>query len=50
MFGEEIKDFEVVEVLPFNSTRKRMSFLVRKKEGLFMLTKGADDVLYELLS
>ena len=43
--------YEVLNVLEFNSTRKRMSVVVRDPEGKLMLfTKGADSVIYERLS
>ncbi|XP_060651447.1 probable phospholipid-transporting ATPase IA isoform X3 [Drosophila nasuta] len=47
----ERKRFQVLNVLEFTSTRKRMSVIVRTPEGnikLFM--KGADSVIYERLS
>ncbi|KAH8415892.1 hypothetical protein KR222_003038 [Zaprionus bogoriensis] len=47
----ERKRFQVLNVLEFTSTRKRMSVIVRTPEGkikLFM--KGADSVVYERLA
>lgn len=39
-----------LKVLEFNSTRKRMSVIVREPEGrVLMLTKGADSVIYQRL-
>ncbi|XP_064536082.1 probable phospholipid-transporting ATPase IA isoform X4 [Drosophila montana] len=43
--------FQVLNVLEFTSTRKRMSVIVRTPEGKIKLfTKGADSVIYERLS
>eukprot|EP00126_Sphaerothecum_destruens_P010769 Sdes_comp20804_c0_seq1m17133 len=42
--------FEVLNVLEFNSTRKRMSVIVRTPQGTIKLfCKGADTVIYERL-
>ncbi|CAO1629582.1 unnamed protein product [Parajaminaea phylloscopi] len=39
-----------LHVLEFNSTRKRMSVIVREPEGrILMLSKGADSVIYQRL-
>lgn len=39
-----------LKVLEFNSTRKRMSVIVREPEGrILMLSKGADSVIYQRL-
>eukprot|EP00050_Salpingoeca_kvevrii_P002287 m.190317 g.190317 ORF g.190317 m.190317 type:complete len:1160 (+) comp10581_c0_seq1:297-3776(+) len=43
--------YEVLNVLEFNSTRKRMSVIVRTPNGRIKLyCKGADSVIYERLS
>eukprot|EP01134_Creolimax_fragrantissima_P006623 CFRG6623T1 len=43
--------YEVLAVLEFNSTRKRMSCIVRTPSGSIMLMcKGADTVIYERLA
>lgn len=43
--------FEILNVLEFNSDRKRMSVIVRHPDGSIVLyCKGADDVLFDLLS
>ena len=40
--------FEVLNVLDFTSTRKRMSVVIRAADGrIRLLVKGADDVIYE---
>ncbi|KAF0683545.1 Aste57867_24402 [Aphanomyces stellatus] len=42
--------YKVLDVLEFNSTRKRMSVVVEKPNGsLWLLCKGADTVIYERL-
>lgn len=39
-----------LKVLEFNSTRKRMSVIVREADGrILMITKGADSVIYQRL-
>ncbi|KAG9291142.1 hypothetical protein G9A89_013014 [Geosiphon pyriformis] len=49
VMGEK-KEFTLLNVLEFNSTRKRMSVLVRQPEGgVILLCKGADSVIYERL-
>lgn len=43
--------YEILNVLEFNSDRKRMSVIFRDSEGgLYLYCKGADDVLFDLLS
>ncbi|KAG7095035.1 hypothetical protein E1B28_005826 [Marasmius oreades] len=43
--------YEVLKVLEFNSTRKRMSVVVRRPDGkLILYTKGADTVIYQRLA
>lgn len=45
------KRFEILHVLEFTSTRKRMSVIVRNSQGEIKLyCKGADTVIYERLS
>lgn len=45
------RSYELLNVLEFNSSRKRMSVIVKDEEGkLFLLTKGADSVMYERLT
>ncbi|KAJ7633042.1 hypothetical protein FB45DRAFT_521378 [Roridomyces roridus] len=54
----EVERWELVNVLEFTSARKRMSVVVRKLSGpgddeggkLFLLTKGADNVVFERLT
>ncbi|GBB83626.1 hypothetical protein RclHR1_10320004 [Rhizophagus clarus] len=44
------KEFTLLNVLEFNSTRKRMSVILRPPEGgVVLLCKGADSVIYERL-
>lgn len=43
--------YEILNVLEFNSTRKRMSVVVKTPEGkIKVLTKGADNVIFERLA
>ncbi|EGG17651.1 P-type ATPase [Cavenderia fasciculata] len=47
--GQEMT-YEVLNILEFNSTRKRMSVIVRHPDGRLMLyCKGADTVIFERL-
>ncbi|RLN46338.1 hypothetical protein BBJ28_00021417 [Nothophytophthora sp. Chile5] len=49
VLGERVT-YEVLDVLEFNSTRKRMSVVVRKPTGeLLLYTKGADMMIYQRL-
>lgn len=52
-FSKEIERYELLNILEFTSTRKRMSIIIRKldeEDGrLFLLTKGADSVIFERL-
>ena len=52
-FSEEPDEYELLHVLEFNSARKRMSVILRKLDDdgrLFLLCKGADNVIFERLS
>ncbi|CAH0515610.1 unnamed protein product [Peronospora belbahrii] len=45
-----VETYEILEVLEFNSTRKRMSVILKGPSGdLKLLCKGADTVMYERL-
>lgn len=49
LMGER-KEFTLLNVLEFNSTRKRMSVILRPPEGgVVLLCKGADSVIYQRL-
>lgn len=49
-FGKEEK-FQLLNVIEFNSTRKRMSVIVRRPEGdIVLYCKGADSVIFERLA
>jgi phospholipid-translocating ATPase len=52
-FSDEVERYELLDILEFTSARKRMSVVVRKMGGidgrLFLLTKGADNVIFERL-
>ncbi|CAK9151263.1 unnamed protein product [Ilex paraguariensis] len=44
------RSYKLLNVLEFNSTRKRMSVIIRDEEGkLFLLSKGADSVMFQRL-
>jgi phospholipid-translocating ATPase len=48
-----LERYELLNILEFTSARKRMSVVLRKLDGddgrLFLLTKGADNVIFERL-
>jgi len=45
------QEFEILNICEFNSTRKRMSAIVRGPDGKIKLyTKGADTVILERVS
>jgi len=45
-FSSILQNFEVLNVIEFNSDRKRMSVILRDENGIIKLyTKGADDVM-----
>lgn len=46
----EIQTVQVLQVIEFNSTRKRMSVIIRKQDGsIWLFCKGADSVITERL-
>ncbi|KXN91396.1 Putative phospholipid-transporting ATPase C24B11.12c [Leucoagaricus sp. SymC.cos] len=51
--SEEVEKYELLNILEFTSARKRMSVVVRRLDGddhrLFLMTKGADNVIFERL-
>ncbi|GFR43006.1 hypothetical protein Agub_g4006 [Astrephomene gubernaculifera] len=49
--GEADVEYEVLNILEFNSTRKRMSVVIKDKatDKILIFTKGADTVIYERL-
>ncbi|KAK3041310.1 hypothetical protein RJ639_001412 [Escallonia herrerae] len=45
------RTYDLLNVIEFNSSRKRMSVIVRNEEGkLLLLSKGADSVMFERLA
>ncbi|KAI6045617.1 hypothetical protein EDC04DRAFT_2865155 [Pisolithus marmoratus] len=52
-FSTEVERYELLNILEFTSVRKRMSVIVRKLDEadsrVFLLTKGADSVIFERL-
>jgi phospholipid-translocating ATPase len=52
-FSDDIDEYELLNVLEFSSARKRMSVILRKLDDdrkIFLLTKGADNVVFERLA
>lgn len=46
----ETKRFELLEIFPFTSDRKRMSVVVRTGNHIKLFTKGADSIIKSRLS
>ncbi|KAK0464027.1 phospholipid-translocating ATPase [Armillaria novae-zelandiae] len=50
---DDVENYELLNILEFTSARKRMSVVLRKLDDadgkLFLLTKGADNVVFERL-
>ncbi|KAH7307649.1 hypothetical protein KP509_22G070700 [Ceratopteris richardii] len=45
------REYKILNLLEFNSTRKRMSVVVRDQDGrIYLFCKGADSVIFERLS
>ena len=52
-FADHPDEYELLHVLEFNSSRKRMSVILRKMDDegrIFLLSKGADNVIFERLA
>lgn len=46
----QLERVQVLSVIEFNSTRKRMSVIIKKMDGsIWLISKGADSVIYERL-
>lgn len=46
-----VQNFELLQVLEFSSSRKRMSVIVKNfNDEIFLYTKGADSVLFERMN
>ncbi|KAJ3205624.1 hypothetical protein HDU82_005066 [Entophlyctis luteolus] len=46
-----LRSYKILNVLEFNSDRKRMSVIIRRPEGqIILLVKGADSVIFERLA
>ena len=52
-FGDNIEEFQLLNVLDFTSARKRMSVILKKMDPedqrIFLMCKGADNVIFERL-
>lgn len=52
-FSDQVETYRLLNILEFTSARKRMSVIVKKEDEtddrLFLLTKGADNVIFERL-
>ncbi|KAJ4842107.1 hypothetical protein Tsubulata_028801 [Turnera subulata] len=49
--GKEVKrEYELLNLLEFNSSRKRMSVIVKNEDGkIYLLCKGADSIIFDRL-
>jgi len=45
-----IEKYEILAEFPFDSTRKRMSLIVRYGTKIILMTKGADSILLPRIS
>lgn len=43
------EDYELLHIIDFNNTRKRMSVIVRRHKRIILYCKGADNVIYDRL-
>lgn len=48
--GKITRTYKLLNVMEFNSTRKRMSVVVRTEDQILLFCKGADSVIFERLS
>ncbi|KAJ3295872.1 hypothetical protein HDU79_008224 [Rhizoclosmatium sp. JEL0117] len=47
----EVRPYKILNILEFNSDRKRMSIIIKRLEGqIILLVKGADSVVYDRLA
>lgn len=44
-----LQEYELLYIIDFNNTRKRMSVILRRNNKIFLYCKGADNVIYERL-
>jgi Ca2+-transporting ATPase len=44
-FTDSKEDYEILAEMPFDSTRKRMSLIVRYQGKIILMSKGADSIL-----
>lgn len=43
------QEYELLNIIDFNNTRKRMSVILRRNNKILLYCKGADNVIYERL-
>ena len=48
--GQQTEDYETIVEFPFDSTRKRMSLIIKHAGKYFLMTKGADSIMLPRLS
>lgn len=44
-----IEEYELLHIIDFNNTRKRMSVIIRRNNRIILYCKGADNVIYDRL-
>ncbi|CRK86707.1 CLUMA_CG000540, isoform A [Clunio marinus] len=45
----KLEEYELLNIIDFNNTRKRMSVILRRNNKIILYCKGADNVIYERL-
>lgn len=43
------QEYELLYIIDFNNTRKRMSVILRRNNKIILYCKGADNVIYDRL-
>lgn len=43
------QEYELLNIIDFNNTRKRMSVILKRNNKIFLYCKGADNVIYDRL-
>lgn len=44
-----MEEYELLHIIDFNNTRKRMSVILKRNNRIFLYCKGADNVIYDRL-
>lgn len=49
MYSHHFQEYELLNIIDFNNTRKRMSVILKRNNKIFLYCKGADNVIYDRL-